>query len=174
MAKSKYNRTDFSLTDVSDLNDEIDWVNYQYKDEFSYLCELKPIPETTGGGGEKLKIIDQVSDHHRMKSSCVYVLVIGGKIFKLGKAEGEDGMKGRISSYNTGRQRYSNNNSSTNRWALKSFIRMNERITVYSYHPTKQSAEVFGETFEDYFPSSKSIEKVVLKHFEKKSIKRNR
>lgn len=160
----KYNKTDYPLTNVSDLDDEFDWDIYQYRDEISYLCELHPIPATTTGGGEKLEIIDEVADQDRMTSSCVYALVIAGKLFKLGKAEGLNGMKGRISSYNTGKQRYTTN-SSTNRWVLQSFINMNQPITVYSYHPSKQFTTVFGETFEEYFPSSKSIERVILQHF---------
>lgn len=92
------------------------------------------------------------------------ILACGGTMHK-------DGFTGRINSYNCGKRKYrkeGGTNSTTNYWLLQFLINMDTNVVVYGYFPDNQSVEVFGEIISQAFPSSKTIEGIVVKHFEKR------
>ena len=101
-----------------------------------------------------------------MQRSCVYAMVIAGKIFKIGNAF--RGMKGRIGSYNSGRTKYRTRgtNSGANYWILQSLIKMNTSAKFYAYYPPLKNCEAFCERVQESFPSAKTIEGVVIRKFE--------
>ena len=113
------------------------------------------------------KKITFVSDRQNdMNKSCVYVMVIDGKIFKIGTAL--RGMKARIGSYNSGKTKYRvrGTNSGSNYWLLQSVINMGAPVIVFALYPDTKNCEVFGISLAEPFPSAKTIEGVVLKLFE--------
>ena len=130
-------------------------------DKFQYVCEVEANRDE-----EKLVITDQVAQD--MQKSCVYVMVIDGRIFKIGTAL--RGVKNRIGSYNSGKTKYRirGTNSTANYWILHSLINMQERVLFYAFYPPTVLCEIFGETIEEPFPSAKSIEGVVIRQFEAK------
>ena len=77
--KQKFNKLDEPLKNFSVLSEQILWKEYEFMDKFQYVCEVEANRDE-----EKLVIIDQVVQD--MKKSCVYVMVIGGRIFKIGTA----------------------------------------------------------------------------------------
>ena len=160
MAK-KYNKSDYPLKSVKDLADEVVWSDYEFKDSFSYACSVMPNADE-----EKLEITEQNAP--LLEKSCVYVVIISGRIFKIGAAL--RGVKGRIGSYNSGRTRYrtSGTNSTTNYWCLQSFIKIGLPVKFHVYCPDTQTAEIFGEKIQEPFPSAKAIEAVIIRKFEEK------
>ena len=139
MAKSKsgFNKLDDPLKNVSALNEQISWEEYDYKNKFEYVCEIK-----ANANEERLEFVDQVEEN--MNRSCVYAMVINGKIFKIGAAL--RGIKGRIGSYNSGRTKYrtKGTNSGTNYWVLQSMIKMNVNINIYAHFPPTEKVEILG------------------------------
>ena len=163
MAKSsKYNKLDEPLKKLESLSEQLLWKNYEHKDKFEYICEVQPDEEN-----EKLIITD--SKKENMKKSCVYIMVIEDRIFKIGTAL--RGMAGRIGSYNSGKVKFRTRgtNSGANYWVLQSMLNFKKKVTFYAYYPpVRKCKTVFGEIVDEPFPSSKTIEGVVLRQFEKK------
>ena len=162
MANSgKFNKLDTPLTTVSELADQVDWTEYEYAHTFEYLCEVHAVKKD-----EKLVIAQ--CNKRRMCDSCVYIMVLQGKIFKIGTAL--RGIKARISSYNTGKTKYRvrGTNSGSNYWCLQSFIHMNVPIICYTFFPTTRRCHIFGEEVDEPFPSAKTIEGVIIRQFYKK------
>ena len=161
MPRKKYNKLEKPLEDMSELSGQLAWADYEYADKFAYLCEFRGDRKN-----EKLIIEKQVKE--KMKTSCVYILVIDKKIFKIGAAL--RGMAGRIGSYNSGRTRYKihGSNSGTNYWCLQSFINLNKTVKVYAFFPEVQQCSVLGESLYEPFPSAKTIEGVIIRQFQKK------
>ncbi len=159
MAIKKFNKTDDPIQDIAELSKEVDWDTYEHKDKFTYLCKV-----TADRKQEKIIITDQVAAD--MARSCVYIMVINGKIFKIGTAL--RGIRARIRSYNTGKMKYRarGTNSSTNFWVLQSFINLEEEVTIYALYPKTQTIEVFGEKIEEPMPSAKTMEGVIIRLFE--------
>lgn len=158
------NRNDIVLKNVSELGNEIRWSKYKYKDCFSYLCKVFPERKN-----ERLVIREE--DEKNILTPCVYVLVVEGYIFKIGKAEGTSsrgGFRGRISSYNCGKRRYRKRgtNSTTNFWVLQSLLKIGREITVYAHFPSSKTAKIFGKKISLPFPMPKIIEGVVIEQFE--------
>lgn len=75
MAKKYTNRNDNPLHSLKELSNELDWEKYEHKDRFDYLCVLEADKQN-----ERLCIINPVEKH--IDESCVYIMVVGGKIFK--------------------------------------------------------------------------------------------
>lgn len=158
------NRNDIVLKNVSELGKEVRWSKYKNKGDFFYLCKVLPEKEN-----ERLVIKEE--DKKKIRKPCVYVLVVGGCIFKIGKAEGTSsrgGFIGRISSYNCGKRRYRKRgtNSTTNFWVLQSLLAIGKEITVYAHFPGFKTAKIFREKKTLPFPMPKIIEGVVIKQFE--------
>lgn len=162
MAKaSKYNKLDEPLKGTSSLSNQVSWSEYEHADKFHWLCQVEPDRDN-----ERLVIADQKSQD--MRRSCVYVMVIGGRIFKIGTAL--RGISNRIGSYNTGKTKYriKGTNSGANYWILQSLINMQEKIVFYALYPPTKPCEILGETIDEPFPSAKSMEGVVIRQFEKR------
>lgn len=159
MARGKFGKLDSPLKRTDDLSEQVNWRDYEHRKKFAYVCTVTPDEEN-----EKLTITKQMAED--MKRSCVYVMVIDGKVFKIGTAL--RGMKNRIGSYNSGRIRYRTRgtNSGANYWILQSLLKMNAKAEFYAYYPPLESCTVFGEKLEEPFPSAKTVEGVVIRQFE--------
>ena len=158
MARRKSNKADIPLKSVDALANEVAWETYNYKGKFKYLCKIVADCEN-----EKLLIKNAVDES--MTRSCVYVMVINGKIFKIGVAL--RGVKSRVGSYNCGKttNRMRGTASTTNYWVLQSFINLATDVHVYAYFVPTKRCKIFGEMIEEPFPSAKSVEGVLLKKF---------
>ncbi len=165
MAKKK-NRNIVILKDIDDLQNEISYNEFEYKDYFSHLCNLIPNNEL-----EKLEI--EVIDEEKIKTEgLVYVFVIEGKIFKIGHTITP--ITKRIQSYNCGKTEYriSGTNSTTNYFVLQSLLKINKKVNVYAFFPQKPKYSLFGEEYQDSFPVSKRAENIILENFIKKHNKK--
>lgn len=161
MPRKKYNKLEEPLEDMSELSGQLAWADYEHADKFAYLCEFR-------GDRKKERLIIEKQVKEKMKISCVYIMVIDEKIFKIGAAL--RGMAGRIGSYNSGKTKYRvrGTNSALNYWCLQSFINLNEAVEVYAFFPETKQCSVFGESVYEPFPSAKTIEGVIISQFEEK------
>ncbi len=126
MAKKK-NRNIVLLKTMQDLQNEIDYEDFEYKEYFSHICNLLPNVEK-----EKLEI--EILDQHKTKfSGLVYVFVINNKIFKIGHSITP--ITKRVQSYNCGKTEYriSGTNSTTNYFVLQSLLKIGEKVAVYGF-----------------------------------------
>ena len=157
---TKYNKNDNPLRSVADLANEVDWSKFKYKRDFRHLCDIQP-----DKANEKITIIASPKNGAVDSTGVVYVFVIKGKIFKIGSST--DSLQGRVGSYNTGKAKYRmhGTNSTTNYFALQTFLNIGEIINVYAYFPVKRSYTIFGEKGSEAFPSAKQVEKKVLRDF---------
>lgn len=158
---AKYNKLDYPIRKMEELSDEVKFLEYEYAKKFKYVCTVK-------GDTDKEKITTTKEVPEDMNKSCVYIMVINGKIFKIGTAL--RGIKGRIGSYNSGRIRYRNKgtNSGANYWILQSILNLKKAVKFYAFYPPTRRCKIFGETVDEPFPSSKTIEGVVIRKFETK------
>ena len=156
---TKFNKSDKPLKNISALDKQFLWREYNLSNVFEFVCEVKP-----NRNKEKLEYEHQVTEN--MERSCVYAMVISKKIFKIGSAL--RGIKDRISSYNSGKTIYRlrGTNSVTNYWVLQSLINMGTNIEFYAYYPPTKQGEIFGKKFDEPFPSAKTIEGIILDLFE--------
>ncbi len=163
MAKEK-NRNIQIIKDRKELDKELNYNDFQYKEYFIHLCNLIPNKDQ-----EKLEI-EVISADEFDKTGCVYVFVIQGKIFKIGHTI--TNIKKRIQSYNCGKIEYriSGTNSTTNYFVLQSFLALNEKVQVYAFFPEQPIYELFGKSYKNSFPPSKQAEKIILEAFIKKPI----
>jgi hypothetical protein len=164
MAKKK-NRNIVLLKTIDDLKNEIVYYNFEYKNYFNHLCDLKPNKEL-----ERLEIVncnDKVT-----KEGLVYVMVVGNYIFKIGHTI--TSIKDRIQSYNCGKTEYriSGTNSTTNYFVLQSLLNINKKVEVYAFFPVQPKYELFGKRYQDSFPVSKRAENIILNSFIKKHNKK--
>lgn len=158
MAGRKSNKMEDPLKNLSQLSEQLPWNEYEHAAKFEYLCEIV-------ASEEKEKIFYQKEVKSHMKRSCTYILVLDGKVFKIGSAL--RGMHGRIGSYNTGKVKYRarGTNSASNYWCLQSFINLQQTVYVYAFFPETKTCKIFGEKVDEHFPSSKTIEGVVIRQF---------
>ena len=157
---AKYtNRLDEPLKKMSSLADQVPWQMYEHSEDFQYLCRIAPDKEN-----ERLVITDEIKEN--MNRSCIYIMVIEGRIFKIGTAL--RGIRGRISSYNSGRTKYRvrGTNSGANYWVLQSLLNLEKEAIFFAYYPPVQKCTIFGETLDEPFPSAKSVEGVIIRRFE--------
>lgn len=162
MAKKKKSRNIVLIKKFEELDNEIDYDDFQYKQYFFHLCNLIPDKEN-----EKLDI--EVVDNKKIEDfGLVYVFVIENKIFKIGHSITP--IKERVQSYNCGKTEYriSGTNSTTNYFVLQSLLNINKIIKVYAYFPDKLEYDIFGEKGEDSFPPAKRIENKIITDFIKK------
>ncbi len=165
MAKKK-NRNMVIVKDVAQLEKEISFDKFEYKEYFSHLCNLIPEREQ-----EKLRI-EAIDEENIQKEGLVYVFVVDGKIFKIGHTI--TSITKRIQSYNCGKTEYriSGTNSTTNYFVLQSLLGMNEKVKVYAFFPDKPRYTLFGKDYQDSFPVSKRAENIILQDFIKNHSKK--
>ncbi len=165
MAKKK-NRNITPLKSINDLENEISYDNFEYKEYFSHLCNLVPNKEL-----ERIEI--EIIDKQRIKiAGLVYVFVIDGKIFKIGHSITP--IAKRVQSYNCGKTEYriAGTNSTTNYFVLQSLLKINQVVNVYAFFPEQPKYNLFGKEYQDSFPTSKRAENEILKDFIKKHNKK--
>ncbi|MGR3913518.1 MAG: GIY-YIG nuclease family protein [Gammaproteobacteria bacterium] len=173
MASKKKNRNEQIVQNFSELKNEVDYDDFIFKKCFDWLCEVLPDSEK-----EKMRIgnCDQntINDY-----GLVYVMVIGGKIFKIGQTTMK--FKGRLSSYNAGKRklRARGTPSTTNYFVLQSLLAIGLPVQIYAYFAEKKGYQVFkgtkfAESGVDSFPTPKIIEKKInlefIKHYGKSPI----
>lgn len=158
MPRGKSNKMEEPLKRMAQLDGEVAWDDYEHRGKFAFICEAAP---------ERMdeKLVITGKDDSNVNRSCVYAMVIDGRIFKIGSAL--NGVGGRIGSYNAGRMKYRGRgtNSTTNFWVLQTLINLAKPVRFYGVFPPLRKCEFFGETFREPFPSAKAVEKVVLQRF---------
>lgn len=159
MVKKKKNRNIVLLKSIDDLQNEISYQDFDYKDYFFHICDL--IPDQTN---ERLKI-ETINKDNINKEGLVYVFVINDKIFKIGHTI--NSIKKRVSSYNCGKteHRISGTNSTTNYFVLQSFLKINQKINVYAFFPENPKYILFNIDYQDGRPPSKTAENKILQDF---------
>ena len=165
MAKKK-NRNIVFLKTIDDLQNEILYQDFEYREHFIHLCNLLPNKEL-----EKLEI-ETINEENIKKEGLVYVFIINDRIFKIGHTISP--IKKRIQSYNCGKTEYriAGTNSTTNYFVLQSLLNINKIVNVYAFFPDHPEYTVFGKTFKDSFPISKRAENEILINFIKKHNKK--
>ncbi|MCL2567663.1 MAG: GIY-YIG nuclease family protein [Alphaproteobacteria bacterium] len=158
MAKQK-NKNIIPVKDLSQLEFEISYEDFQYKDYFIHLCNLIPKNEE-----EKLEI-EVVNEQQFDTEGLVYVFVINDKIFKIGHTI--TSIKKRVQSYNCGKTEYriAGTNSTTNYFVLQSLLKINQPVKVFAFFPEQPKYTLFGKEYQDSFPTSKRAENEILKNF---------
>jgi len=158
MAKKK-NRNIILLKTIQELENELDYVNFEHKKYFQHLCNLIPNKDL-----EKLDI-EIIDTKNFKKRGLVYVFVIEGKIFKIGHTI--TAISDRVQSYNCGKTEYriAGTCSTANYFVLQSLLSINKNIEVYTYFPELPKYEIFGIEYQDSFPIPKRAEKEILKEF---------
>ena len=156
---AKKNRNILIIKKPDELVGEIDYSRFLYKDYFEFLCSIIPNKEQ-----ERLDVGESGTKRIDTKG-LVYIFVIEGKIFKIGQSI--NSIKDRIQSYNCGKRDYRivGTNSTTNYFVLQSLLEINRPVQVYAYFIDKKRYEIFGEVGEDTFPSTKIVERKILKDF---------
>ena len=94
----KQNRNIIIIKQFSELQHEMNYSNFEYKDYFAHICDLLPNQQK-----ERLDI-EIVDKTNIAKEELVYVLVIEDKIFKIGHTITD--IKKRVGSYNCGKTVY--------------------------------------------------------------------
>ncbi len=152
-------RSDRVLTE-KDLAGEMSLDDFEYKGEFSLVCELFPDRKN-----ERL-LIEHDNDELINKRGVLYLFVLGGKLIKIGSTT--TSFKDRVSSYNCGKRAYRANGtcSTTNYFVLQNLLNINKKVQVYCYFPESIKFKVFGERETISLPA-KSFEKKLLTHLKK-------
>lgn len=157
--KKKKSRNIVPLRSVTDLDNEVSFDEFDYKQFFNLLCKLRPNIDE-----EKLDIIP--IDEDKMKTAgFIYVMVIKGKIFKIGQST-KDVIQ-RVGSYNTGKLEYRSKgtNSTTNFFVLHSLLNIGEEVEMYAYFPPLAKYNLFYEDIESSEAPSKYAERVIINDF---------
>ncbi|MCL4374214.1 MAG: GIY-YIG nuclease family protein [Candidatus Marsarchaeota archaeon] len=143
----------------SDVEKQIRFNDFCYKDKFRFICRLAPNILK-----ERIDIIDEV-DSLTDKPDLVYALVINGRIIKIGSST--TSFKDRVSSYNCGKKAYRQNGtcSTTNYVVLQSILNINKNVDVYAFFPEKYTLNIWGEREE--ISLSKKYEKAILTELKK-------
>lgn len=160
------NRTDVLIKDTAELQDEVNYSIYDYKDYFSYMCSVIPNVEQ-----EKLEI-DNMQPEFADKEGLIYIFVVDDKIFKIGQTTNT--FADRIQSYNCGRKKARANGtcSVTNYFVLQSFLEIGKPVDVYAYVPPLAIYELFGKIIHSSEAPSKYAERLIVEDFEKKYYKK--
>lgn len=156
MAKSRNIRI---IKSFNELENEINYDNFNKKDLFYHICNLIP-----DNNKERLNIA--IIDEERCKQGgLVYIFVIKNKIFKIGQSIGN--IKDRIQSYNCGKTEYriKGTNSTTNYFVLQSLLAINLPIQVYAFFPDLPEYTLFGKHYKDSWQVSKRAENIIIQEF---------
>lgn len=158
MARKK-NKNIIPIKNLEELKNEVNFSDFEYKNDFTHICNLIPNSEQ-----EKLEIED-LGESNFKKEGLVYVFVIEGKIFKIGHTI--TSITKRIDSYNCGKVEYriAGTNSTTNYFVLQSLLKINKIVCVYAFFPEQPAYELFGKKYKDSFPPSKRAENVIIENF---------
>ena len=161
MVKKK-NRNIVLIKDIKELKSEVEYKDFQYKKFFTLLCNLKPNKKK-----ERLEV-EEINNTKIKDFGLIYVFVINKKIFKIGQTINT--IYDRVQSYNCGKveHRISGSASTTNYFVLQSLLELNKKIEVYAFFPDKKNYKIFDEKGIDCFPSTKIVEKKIMKDFIKK------
>ena len=146
------------LKDISDLDKEMEYKDFKRYKDFQPVCKLKPDKKS-----ESLKIYDGVEDLVNRKG-IVYVLVVNGKIFKIGQSI--NSIKKRIQSYNCGKKKYRKDrgtNSTTNYFVLQSLLNIGYDVEVYGFFPEQPKFKIFGKEYQESRSPSKVAENIIIK-----------
>ncbi len=158
------------LTDISELSAQVDWDDFSLpapereltKDDFSLIAIGKPNREK-----EKwdMEIVDV---RYSKREDLIYVMVIGGKILKIGKSITT--MKNRVDSYHCGKDSYrvkkNATNSATNWFILQSVLAINLPVYIYALYIPQTEGKFFGWTYPNRV--SKEVEGKIITAFIKK------
>ncbi|GHV16191.1 hypothetical protein AGMMS49938_15940 [Fibrobacterales bacterium] len=158
MAKKK-NISESYLKNITQLDKEFDFEDYSHKKDFFLLCKLIPNPEE-----EKLDI--EIIDKEKFDcSGLVYIMVIKGKIFKIGHTINT--IKNRVQSYNCGKLKFrlSGTASTTNFYVLQSLLALNSEVFIYAFITPTPEYKLWGETYKDSFPVPKRAENILIKEY---------
>lgn len=160
------NKTEQIVESVANLEKEVNFSTYDYRDNFVKLCDLHPNKDR-----EQLEIINMNKDLENSKG-LIYIMVINDKIFKIGQTTVT--FKERLSSYNCGsnKARKKGTCSVTNHYILQSFLAMNVDVEVYIYVLPEATYEYFGEVVHSSEAPSKYTERRISAEFEKKYYKK--
>jgi hypothetical protein len=160
------NRNIVLLKSVKDLENEVNYVDFEYHDKFNHLCNLIPNKEL-----EKLDI-EIIDDKNIKNNGMVYVFVVGDKIFKIGHTI--TSMVKRIQSYNCGKTEYriAGTNSTTNCFVLQSLLNIGKKVKVYVFFTEKPKYKVFGKVYQDGVQPAKRAENIIITDFIKNHSKK--
>ena len=156
------NKNDAPLSSIDELRGEISYADFEFKQHFVHLCLIKPEISK-----ERI-VLEPVATEKISEKGLVYVLCIGGKIFKIGCTI--TAFEKRVQSYNCGKKafRASGTCSTTNYFILQSILSINQTVDVHAYFPKMMQYTIFGHRGEERFPSPKAVDKEILKRFMKK------
>ena len=156
----KKNRNDIIITE-EDTKNQMYLKDFKYKDMFKLLCYL--VPEVD----KERIIIEDSGDGLIDKKGILYLLVLDGKILKVGSSTVS--FKERVSSYNCGKKAFRNNGtcSTTNYFVLQSLLNINKKVEVYYFFPEEIEMDVFGEKEMISLPA-KRFEKSILTELKEK------
>lgn len=158
MKKRKFKSNKNPLKDKSELDKEIRWNKYRHKDEFTIACTVRAIIVKNRKGEDKVKldIPDKFNlDKKLMNKPCVYIMVINERIFKIGHTES---LNVRIEGYNTLEK-------GTDWWVAHSIKKIDLPVIFYAWYPIEISTFAFGEKVGGSIPSTRSVEKVLIKQY---------
>jgi len=157
------NKNDVPLKKISEAN-LIYFKNFEHRSYFKKIFSLKPNRDN-----EKLEIVNVLNDSYINKKGLVYCFVVEEIIFKIGSST--TNMKGRIQSYNCGKQSYRNSGtcSTTNYFVLQTFLNINKVIDVYAYFPEVIEFDVFGKKEKSSLPA-KYYEKAILTNMKNEGV----
>ncbi len=157
---AKVNKNEDPLRTLDQLADEVSWEEYADRERYVHAYTLNPnIVE------ERLEIVKVHDEAMEQQEGLVYVLVVGGKVFKIGQSIRS--FRNRLGSYNTGKVKYRSRgtNSGANFFVLQSLLHFSHEVEVYIFAPQTKWWHFLGESGEEIFPSAKTVEKIFLQRF---------
>lgn len=160
------NRNIRIIKSFEELQNEIDYVDFNKKDYFEHICDLIPNKNL-----ERLDI--KILDDEKCKiGGLVYVFVVNGKIFKIGQSICN--IVKRVQSYNCGKIEYriSGTNSTTNYFVLQSLLSINLPVEVYAFFSDLPEYDLFGKHYKDSWQVSKRAENIIINEFIEKHNKK--
>ena len=156
------------LESINELDTQLNWEDFQVTTPNGQTLSPKDFPLVAIGypnqSKEKwdMKILDE---RYKTHEDLIYALVIGGKLFKLGKSI--DTMKERIQSYHCGKNAYrkkqNSTNSATNWYVLQSVLAINQPVYIHVLFIPYTKGEFKGWTFHNRI--SKEIENRLVTSF---------
>jgi len=158
MAK-KGNISENYLKSVKQLDNELDFEEYDHKKDFFLLCKLIPNKK------EERLDIEVIDKKYFDSSGLVYIMVVNGKIFKIGHTINT--IKDRVQSYNCGKLKFRlrGTASVTNFYVLQSLLALDVEVLVYVFITPTPEYKLWGETYKDSFPVPKRAENVLIEEY---------
>ena len=162
--KKLKNKNITPIENIGELDNEMNYIDFIYKEYFIHLCNL--IPDKNK---EKLNI-EYIDQDKKNVEGLVYVFIINDKIFKIGHTI--KNITDRIRSYNCGKTEYRINgtNSTTNYFILQSLLKIGLLVQVYAFFPEKPKYKIFGTDVSSSLPPAKKAEKIILESLTKKPL----